>query len=383
MPEIPTADELVADLRALRMRGLVHLRHTDLPNLLRAAAIYSARTAPYLVDGSAAPVSPQAVENLVRKAVLSIGGGELERAAVATFGLEPAMRDKSAQERRSKAAMCYYVSVERFRKGQEPMVIGQVAEQILKLIAPPEPSQPPEPSRPADPPVSNGPEPGRLFSYSGQVAGFSLKVSVRCQRVEVLTDADILVVPTNSYLELPHSYNFSVSAAVRRMAAIMDSQGQLDTDVVAEELAAWVRTNGRPGFAVPPGTVAPTGSGEMSRQRIYRLYHVAVAMPQFRTNTYLVDLPAIIAGVRNVLMLARGERARMNPAPQSIAFPLLGAGRGGLTAEDSFDWLWSALMREIAEAASWEIQFFDRDQDKVKLIMAKLVQNGLVADNGE
>jgi hypothetical protein len=356
------------------MRGLVHLRHTDLPNLRRAAAIYSARTSPLMVDGSAAPVSPQAVENLLRKAVMSIGGGVLERAAEATFGLEAAMRDKSAQERRSKAAKCYHVSVERFRKGQEPIVIGQVAEQILMLIAPPEA---------ADPPVSKEPEPRRLIWYSGRAGGFSLRVAVRYQRVELLTDADILVVPTNSYLELPHSYNSSVSAAVRRMAATMDPQGQPDTDVVAQELAAWVRAHGQPGFAVPAGTVAPTGSGEMSRQRIRRLYHVAVAVPQPRTNNYVVDLPAIIAGVRNVLMLARSERARMDPAPRSIAFPLLGAGRGGLTAADSVDWLWSALMREIAEAASWEIQFFDKDQDKAELIMAKLVQNGLVADDGE
>jgi hypothetical protein len=374
MPEIPTAGELVADLRVLRLKGLVQLRHTELPNLRRAAAIYSALTSPLMADGRITPASPQAMEVLLRKAVASIGGSVLQLAAVATFGLEPGMRDKSAQERRIKAARCCHVSVDRFRKSQENAVIGQVAEQMLLLIDPPEP---------ADPPVSAGPEPRRLVSYRGRVDGHSLRVVVRYQRVELLTDADIVVVPTNSYLELPHSYNPSVSAAVRRMAATVNQEGHVDRDVVAEELAAWINANGGPGFAVPAGTVAPTGSGEMSRQRIRRLYHVAVAVPRPQTSNYVVDLPAIIAGVRNVLMLARTERTSMDPVPRSIAFPLLGAGRGGLPPEESFEWLWSALMREVAEAASWEVQFFDRDQDKVELIMAKLVQNGLVADGGE
>jgi hypothetical protein len=374
MPEIPTADELVADLRVLRLKGLVQLRHAELPNLRRAAAIYSALTSPLMADGRITPASPQAMEVLLRKAVASIGGSVLQLAAVATFGLEPGMRDKSAQERRIKAARCCHVSVDRFRKSQEKAVIGQVAEQMLLLIDPPEP---------ADPPVSAGPEPRRLVSYRGRVDGHSLRVVVRYQRVELLTDADIVVVPTNSYLELPHSYNPSVSAAVRRMAATVNQEGHVDRDVVAEELAAWINANGGPGFAVPAGTVAPTGSGEMSRQRIRRLYHVAVAVPRPQTSNYVVDLPAIIAGVRNVLMLARTERTSMDPAPRSIAFPLLGAGRGGLPPEESFEWLWSALMREVAETASWEVQFFDREQDRAELIMAKLVQNGLVAEDGE
>jgi hypothetical protein len=374
MPEIPTADDLVADLRVLRLKGLVQLRHTELPNLRRAAAMYSALTSPLMADGRITPASPQAMEDLLRKAVASIGGSVLQLAAVATFGLEPGMRDKSAQERRIKAARCCHVSVDRFRRSQENTVIGQVAEQMLLLIDPPEP---------ADPPVSAGPEPRRLVSYRGRVDGHSLRVVVRYQRVELLTDADIVVVPTNSYLELPHSYNPSVSAAVRRMAATVNQEGHVDRDVVAEELAAWIKANGGPGFAVPAGTVAPTGSGEMSRQRIRRLYHVAVAVPRPQTSNYVVDLPAIIAGVRNVLMLARTERTSMDPAPRSIAFPLLGAGRGGLPPEESFEWLWSALMREVAETASWEVQFFDREQDRAELIMAKLVQNGLVAEDGE
>jgi len=36
--DVPTLDEIVADLRTLRERGLVRIRHTDLDDLMRAAS---------------------------------------------------------------------------------------------------------------------------------------------------------------------------------------------------------------------------------------------------------------------------------------------------------------------------------------------------------
>jgi hypothetical protein len=124
-PDVPTLDEIVAELRTLRERGLVRLRHTDLPNLGRAAA----RTGLVAVVGG----GPGAVEAMVRTAVENLGGDGLGRAATATFGLARGERDMAAQDRRRRAALVYGVSVERFRKHHERIVLEQVAEEVLKL----------------------------------------------------------------------------------------------------------------------------------------------------------------------------------------------------------------------------------------------------------
>jgi len=38
IPDEPTVEQIIADLRVLRERGLVRLRHTDLGDLRKAAA---------------------------------------------------------------------------------------------------------------------------------------------------------------------------------------------------------------------------------------------------------------------------------------------------------------------------------------------------------
>jgi hypothetical protein len=73
--DVPGIDEIVVELRIIRERGLVRLRHTDLRNLSRAAA----RTglAPAVGGG------PGATEAVLRAAVENLGGGNLGGAASA------------------------------------------------------------------------------------------------------------------------------------------------------------------------------------------------------------------------------------------------------------------------------------------------------------
>jgi len=74
--------------------------------------------------------------------VENLGGGSLGAAAAATFGLARGARDMPAADRRRRAALVYGVSVERFRKYHERIVMEQVAEEILKWCiasAPPRP----------------------------------------------------------------------------------------------------------------------------------------------------------------------------------------------------------------------------------------------------
>ena len=125
-PGVPTLEEIVADLRVLRERGLVRLRHTDLA-ALRAAATRTSALA-------AAGGGPGAIEALVRAAVENLGGGHLGAAAAATFGLARGARDMPAPDRRRRAALVYGVSVERLRKHHERVVLEQVAEEIINFL---------------------------------------------------------------------------------------------------------------------------------------------------------------------------------------------------------------------------------------------------------
>jgi O-acetyl-ADP-ribose deacetylase (regulator of RNase III) len=218
----------------------------------------------------------------------------------------------------------------------------------------------------------------RQIVLEGTVAGTAVMLIVHVEPVELLSGVDIIVVPQNNYLELPQHFKSSVSAAVRRAAAIKSADGQIVVDVVADELRAWVSKHGRPGLPVAPGTTVATSPGEMARQGIRRLYHVASSAPRPGTNEYDVEPTAIASCVRNVLIMARSERQLFDPELRSIGFPLLGAGRGGLDPATSFAWLWTSMERDIREHGPWEIHFLTRRRALADLIIAKLADAGVI-----
>jgi hypothetical protein len=99
--------DIVADLRLLRERGLVRIRHAELTALRRAVSLSPGALAEGQ-DGS----GPRAIEALLRAAVANLGGGQLAAAAEHTFGLNRGGRDRPAQDRRQRAAQEYGVSQE-------------------------------------------------------------------------------------------------------------------------------------------------------------------------------------------------------------------------------------------------------------------------------
>lgn len=361
-PTMPTLDEIVASLRLLRERGLVRIRHSDLSALETAAG--------YTEVPAAAGRGPGAVEELLRAAVSRLGDGSLGAAATATFGLGRGARDAPAQVRRRRAALVYGVSVERFRKHHERVVIEQVAEEILKLC----PLPPARGTGRGDPAA----ELRYQLAFTGTAGGERFPVTVHIEPVELLSDVDIVVVPQNVYLELPQHFKSSVAAGVSRAAALRGEDGQIVADVVRDEVLVWVRKHGRPGLPVAPGTVAPTSSGEMASQNVRRLYHAAIASPRPGTNDYEVEPTAIALAVQNVLATARAEREEFAPPLRSVGFPLLGAGRGGLPPAISFAWLWSALERDIREHGSWDIHFITRRRVTAELVVARLADAGII-----
>jgi hypothetical protein len=361
-PELPALDEIIAELRLLRERGLVRLRHTDLRVLVWAAGHTGLASAPGGGHGG--------VEALLRSAVENLGGGSLGGAASATFGLRRGERDMAAQDRRRRAALTYNVSVERFRKHHERIVLEQVAEEILKLCTASDTPRRPLPLRA---------ELDQQIKLLGQAGDSRFPIVVHIEPVELITNVDVLVVPENVYFQLPQYFKSSVSAAVRRAAAAKSADGEIVADVVGSELAQWTHRHGRAGLPVSPGTVAAVAPGQLAGQQIRRIYHVAIAVPIPGTNNYDVDPTAIVSGVRNVFSLARAESESFEPPLSSLAFPLFGAGRGSLDPATSFTWLWTALQREVQDDRSWAIHFITRRRVLAELILSKLSEAGAIA----
>lgn len=358
-PELPTVAELVADLRVLRERGLVRLRHSDLGALRRAAD--------HATVAASASTGSGAVEALLRAAVENLGGGSLGPAAACTFGLGRGARDRAAADRRRQAALVYGVSIERFRKHQERAVLEQVAEEILKLCQPPQ----------QVPDIPSG-DLRRQLALAGSIGGIRFPVTVHTEPVEFLCGADVIVVPLNVYLELPQHYKSSVAGAARRAAARRGADGEIVADVVSDELSSWLAKNARPGLPVAAGTIVATSPGEMTGRGIRRLYHAALTSPRPGTNSYVVEPVAVARVTENVLALARTERDQFEPPLASVAFPLLGAGRGGLPMETSFAWMWAAIERDFLRHGPWELHFFAHRQAAADLIINELIKTGAV-----
>ena len=234
----------------------------------------------------------------------------------------------------------------------------------------------PRAAQPGEPAISA--DYGPKILLAGRAGGSAVSIVVHIEPVELLSDVDIIVVPENTYLELPQPFKSSVSAAVRNAAAIRSADGEIVTDVISNELRSWIARHGRPGLPVAPGTIVPTSPGQLASQGIWRIYHAAVVAPRPGTNRYDVNPAVIASAVRNALALARKERRLFEPELRSVGFPLLGAGRGSLNPATSFAWLWTSLSRDIEENGPWEIHFITQQQALADLIVSKLAEAGAI-----
>nr|WP_244362927.1 hypothetical protein [Streptomyces aquilus] len=353
---MPDHGAVLAEVRKVRRAGVVRLRALDVPALAGAA-----RELPR-GDGES-PGGP--VEKVLRLAVSRMGGGTLQTAAEYSLGLAQGTRDWPAADRRRRAAQVYGVSVERFRKHHELMVLGQVAEQVVQLVAQGVPRRG-APAPPYDPSPDRMPAAHRTLHP--RIDRRTVPVTVHVHSVDLLRDIDVVVSPTNIYFALPAPYKSSVSATLRRAGAHRDPVGGLVDDTIDDELRGWTARHGSPGRAAQPGTVAVTSAGALTGQGIRRIYHVAVAVPRPETNDYDVQPADITRGVARVFALLAEESGLHDPPLRSVCLPLLGAGRGGLTPLESFGALWAAVEAELARGADWEIHFVVRRHARADLL---------------
>ncbi|WP_328928956.1 macro domain-containing protein [Streptomyces sp. NBC_00190] len=351
---LPPSDytALLAELKEVRRAGLVRLRGRALPALEAAA---QAATAP-----SARP-SGAPIEVLLRCAVARLDAGTLRSAAEYTLGLAQGTRDWPASSRRARAASLYGVSVERFRKEQEVMVLGQVAEHIVRLAADADAAD-------AGTAAVDGGGLGTHRTVEVRTAGRPVGLTVHVHPVDLLRDVDVIVSPSNVYFALPEAYKSSIAASLRRATAVHGVTGEVLADPLPAELHRWAERHGTSGRAVRPGTVAATGAGALTAQGIRRIYHAAIAVPRAGTNDYDV-LPAdVTRAVSRALALLAEEHHRHSPPLRSVCFPLLGSGRGGLPYQVSLAAVWAAVEAELARGARWDIHFVVRTPEAAAVV---------------
>lgn len=374
-PDLPTYDQLLNELKNVRRPGIADLRRTDRP-ALRAAAVAGG-----FCDGP--DDAPAGIEALLKEAVRRLGeNGVLGRAAAHTFGLLPDRRGDPAADRRKLAAAVYGVSTEGFRKRQEPEVMEQLAEAVLTVLRErllSSGGQPPGGPPPSEEPHEQGGPKGQAGQGGRAGQEPPLRVdsvpvdarstfTVHVSPIELLRDIEVLVSSENVYLEMSKTFRPTVSGALRLAAAVRDPAGEIVDDVLARELAAWLRAHGRPGLPVRPGTVVPTSSGALAARGVRRIYHAAVATPE--EDTYRVRPESIARAVGACFALARAERDRYQPALSSICFPLLGAGRGGLAPTVSATWLRWAIRDELARDARWRVHLVVRSREIAEAVGA-------------
>jgi hypothetical protein len=123
--EIPTRNDLVADLKLLREKGVFEIDALHLPALVAAARLAAAAE----VDNAAA------VETLARRVVTRLSGGRYGDALVQLFGLDADSRALTAGVRRINASKALGCSEKTFRTKHEGAMLNDLARSVLVLCA--------------------------------------------------------------------------------------------------------------------------------------------------------------------------------------------------------------------------------------------------------
>ncbi|MFC8098928.1 macro domain-containing protein [Streptomyces sp. NPDC057363] len=411
MRSLPPHHSLVEELRALRRPGLPRLRHCA-REALRDTALAAG-----LCGGEEDEL--EGIERLLGAAVRRLTGGSplhdgpdcdpLARAAAHTFGLFADRRGVPAADRRKAAAAVYGVSTERFRRSYELEVFAELATAALALTreatARPGPNGrsgangggpdgqglPTGQGLPNGPSVPNGE--GRHVTAGGTAARtapaahasllladpppaapvpahVTARIDIRVCPIELVRDADILVSSENVYLEMSKIFRPTVSGALRRAAATRNTAGEIVDDVLPRELGTWLRSHGRAGLPVRPGTVVATSPGALAAHGVRRIHHAAVSTPVEDGDRYHVAPAALAEAVQASFALAREERAALSLPLSTICFPLIGAGRGGLPALVAARWLLWAVRRELREDTTWSVRLVTRRPDHADVLRA-------------
>lgn len=124
--DVPTYEELHADLRHLAVVGVGRLRRTPVPALRRVAEALD------LAD----PLStePAPVVRLLRDASDRLGGGDTQEQAEYVLGLKEGTELWTAARRQEEAAMLAGIQADSYRKKPQRELLGLLTDKILDLV---------------------------------------------------------------------------------------------------------------------------------------------------------------------------------------------------------------------------------------------------------
>ncbi len=133
---------------------------------------------------------------------------------------------------------------------------------------------------------------------------------------------DVWVVSENTNMQMDSFYGKSTSATVRYLGAKKDETGGIVEDTIADELRRKMGST----LTVNPASVIPTSPGELERNGVKWLFHVAAVAGEPREGYRPVS--RIDQCVKNALRKTSDKELEKDNL-RSILFPVFGTGPGG------------------------------------------------------
>jgi O-acetyl-ADP-ribose deacetylase (regulator of RNase III) len=133
----------------------------------------------------------------------------------------------------------------------------------------------------------------------------------------------------NTDMQMSRFYEMSISGTIRYHGAEKSPDGRVSKDLIADELADWMRTNNA--TSVIPGKVIRTGPGNLQEFGVKFVLHVAAV--QGSLGEGYEPVRNLRECVRNVLRQAEDREVFANEKA-SVLLPLLGTGTGGGKVEE-------------------------------------------------
>jgi len=160
-----------------------------------------------------------------------------------------------------------------------------------------------------------------IFSFS-LVKDASKQIAfVTGDREDILT-GDVWVVSENTNMQMDSFYGKSTSATVRYLGAKKDETGSIVEDTIADELRRKMGST----LTVNPASVIPTSPGELERNGVRWIFHVAAVAGEPREGYRPVS--RIDQCVKNALRRTSDKEFEKDNL-RSILFPVFGTGPGG------------------------------------------------------
>ncbi len=150
-------------------------------------------------------------------------------------------------------------------------------------------------------------------------------LGIKTGNIKATKDVEVWVNSENTDMMMDRFFGRSVSATIRSLGARKHEDGRsIAEDTIGKELAAQLGTRN----FVRPGTVLPTGAGELERtHNVRQIFHVASVAGNIGSGLS-TSLPNIELSMDNVLKAISSKRYR------SALVPIFGTGQGGYPVGD-------------------------------------------------